>query len=327
MLDNNTQNSEDLETALAQATLDFHGSYSESLFHLVGNTPLVEITDLSVLKEINDTVRVFAKLEMFNFGGSVKDRPALWMIKRAEEQGILTKERILLEPTSGNTGIGLAWIARVKGYRLKIVMPESMSEERKQMLRSFGAELVLTPAAEGTDGAIRHARVLVKENNKFLLLDQFKNQANVESHYEGTGPEIWKQMDGKIDIFVAGIGTSGTITGVGKYLNEKNPKITIVSVEPLDFPDKRIPGLKNLTVEEIPSIYSDEHIAYREYVDKDDAVQIAKELANQALLVGPSSGAALQGLIQFVKKYKDKLEGKKLVVVFPDTGTRYLSQS
>jgi cysteine synthase len=326
MSNHKIQSPKSADSSLKKALSDVQESYSDSLFNLVGNTPLVEITNLPVLKEINDSVQVFAKLEMFNFGGSVKDRPALWMIQRTEEQGILTKDKILLEPTSGNTGIGLAWIARVKGYRLKIVMPESMTEERKQMLRSLGAELILTPGTEGTDGAIQHARELVKAHKEFLMLDQFKNQANVESHYETTGPEIWNQMNEKIDVFVAGIGTSGTIIGVGKYLKERNPDVTIVSVEPLSSPDKRIPGLKNLTIEEIPEIYSDINIDYREYVDKDEAVRTAAQLANHALLVGPSSGAALTGLIQYVKKHKEALKGKRVVAVFPDTGTRYLSQ-
>ena len=302
--------------------------YSESLFENVGNTPLVEISHLPFIRKINSKIRIFAKLEMFNFGGSVKDRPALMMIQRSEEDGVLTPGKILIEPTSGNTGIGITWIGRLKGYKVKIVMPESMSDERKKMLKSFGAELILTPGNEGTDGAVHRARELVKENEDYVLLDQFRNQANVESHFLTTGPEILQQTNGKIDYFVAGIGTSGTITGVSKFLKAINPITQVIAVEPLPSPEKRIPGLKNLAIEEVPAIFSDENIDYHVHVDSVDAIQVAKKLAEEgSLLVGPSSGAALAGLLDFAKQNEEKVSGKRFIAIFPDTGTRYLSQN
>jgi cysteine synthase A len=302
--------------------------YTEKLLQLVGKTPLLDISHLPFIRDITQNgINILAKLEMFNYGGSVKDRPAMYMVQRAEENGILKKGSVILEPTSGNTGIALAWIGKLKGYKVKIVMPESMSEERKQLLRSYGAELILTPGAKGTDGAISHARSLARANEDYILLDQFKNQANVESHLVTTGPEIWDQTNGKIDYFVAGVGTGGTITGVSKYLKSRNPDLQIISVEPLPDPNKRIPGLKNLSIEDIPHIFSNENIDHEEFVDKSVALDIIQALAKHSLLVGPSSGAALGGLLNFIRLNKKISKGKTFVVIFPDTGVRYLSEN
>ncbi len=295
----------------------------DQFFNLIGNTPLIDITNLSFLPKIPNT-KVYAKLEMLNYGGSVKDRPAYWMIKTAEQQEILTKDKIIIEPTSGNTGIGIAWIATLKGYKVKIVMPETMSLERRKILQSFGAELILTPGEQGTDGAIKIAKHLAKINKNYIMLDQFSNYANVMAHFYTTGPEIWKQMGNKVDHLILGVGSGGTIMGMSKYLKQKNPQIKIVGIGPTDETD--IPGLKNLSKSITPEILDisiiDEYIK----VSLEQAIKTTKLLAKEAaILAGPSSGAALIGVIRYMEKYKDKIKGN-IVTLFPDTGYRYLSQ-
>lgn len=283
----------------------------------IGNTPLVELVKLNK----NPEVKILVKLEGNNPGGSVKDRPALWMIKKAEESGELTKDKIILEPTSGNTGIALAMIGAAKGYKVKLVMPECVSKERQRVLEAFGAELVLTSGAEKTDGAIRKAHEIVqKEPAKYYMPNQFENENNVLAHYETTGPEIWEQTNGEIDVFVAGIGTSGTLMGTGKYLKEKEPGIKIIGVEPTL--GHAIQGLKNMKEAIVPKIYNPKILDEKIVVTDDEAFDTARCLATQeGLFVGMSSGAAVAGALKIAKKMKSGT----IVVILPDRGDRYLS--
>ncbi len=287
-----------------------------NVLELIGNTPMVRISKLNR----NPNVEIWAKLEGMNPGGSVKDRIALYMINEAEKQGILDKDKIIVEPTSGNTGIGIAMIAAYKGYRVLLVMPRSVSIERRKILRAFGANLLLTPAKEGTDGAIKKARELVKSSDKFVMLDQFRNPANIKAHYETTGPEIWEQTNGKITHFVAGLGTTGTIMGVGKFLKEQNPDIKIVGVEP--YPGHGIQGLKSMKEAIKPEIFDENFLDETIYVNDDIALELARKLAiEEGIFVGMSSGAALYGAL----KLAEKLEKGTIVTIFPDMGFKYLS--
>ncbi|WP_455464689.1 PLP-dependent cysteine synthase family protein [Candidatus Hodarchaeum mangrovi] len=293
--------------------------------HFIGNTPLIELTYLSIFSELAD-VRIFAKLEMMNLGGSVKDRPALFMIEAAESTGLLTEGKEIIEPSSGNTGIGLAWIGGLKGYQVCIIMPETASQERIDIIRGLGARDILSPGINGTDGAIQRVKELVqKEPERFVLLDQFNNQANWYAHYEGTGREIWKQTNGTITHLIAGIGSGGTIMGTSRYLREKNPNIKVIGVQPAK--DSFIPGLRNTDVALIvPSIYQEKEVDKIFYVTANEAQSMTKRLAREAsLLVGPSSGAALVGISKYCLFNEDCIKGN-IVTIFPDSGVKYLSQ-
>jgi cysteine synthase A len=294
---------------------------------LIGNTPLVEL--VNVEKELGLEARLLAKLEYFNPAGSVKDRVAKEMVEDAERKGLLREGSVIIEPTSGNTGIGLASIAAAKGYRLVLTMPETMSVERRNLMKAYGAELVLTDGAKGMKGAIAKAEELAAEMKGSFLPGQFVNQLNPQMHRETTGPEIWQDTDGRIDIFVAGVGTGGTITGTGEYLKAKNPKIQIVAVEPASSPvlSEGKPGahkIQGIGAGFVPdtlntSVY-DEIIR----VENEDAFQKGREIARmEGILVGISSGAALWAATELARRPENK--GKTIVALLPDTGERYLS--
>ena len=294
---------------------------------LIGNTPLLELTHLEEAYGLK--AAILAKLEYLNPAGSVKDRIAKAMIDDAEQKGLLKKGSVIIEPTSGNTGIGLASVAAARGYRIIIVMPETMSVEHRQLMKAYGAELVLTEGAKGMKGAIAKADELAKEIPNSFVPGQFVNPANPKAHFETTGPEIWADTDGKVDIFVAGVGTGGTITGTGKFLKSKNPNVKVVAVEPktsavlstgVAGPHK-IQGIGAGFVPEVldTKVY-DEIIA----VDNDDAFKTGKEFGHrEGVLVGISSGAAIWAAIELAKRPENA--GKTIVVLLPDTGDRYLS--
>ena len=286
------------------------------MIDLIGSTPLVRINKINP----NKKVEVFAKLEKMNPGGSVKDRIAKYMIEYAEIQGRLTKDKTIIEATSGNTGIGLAMIGAVKGYRVRVVMPETMSVERRKIMRMFGAEITLTSGSKGMDGAIDVAREIAKDKKKYWMPDQFSNEYNVLAHYETTGREIWEQTQGKITHFVAGMGTGGTLMGVSRRLKEYNPRIRIIGVEPHE--DTPIPGLKNMKISYMPRIFDESKLDEKIVVRVEDAVKMARLLARkEGLLVGLSSGAAMYAAI---KKSKE-LDRGVIVVLFPDGGEKYMS--
>lgn len=289
----------------------------ESILDLVGNTPMVKINRLNP----NPNLEMYLKLEMFNPGGSVKDRIGKYMIEYAERDGVLTKDKIVIEPTSGNTGIALAITCAVKGYRLVLVMPETMTVERRKILTIHGAEIVLSPGSKGMDGAEDLARDMVrKDPGKYFMPNQFANKYNVLAHYETTAEEIWRDTGGKITHFVAGIGTSGTIMGVSKSLKARNPNIKIIAVEP----DAKTPiqGLKNLDTQYVPEIFDKSAIDEKHYVKLEDAEETARLLARkEGIFCGPSSGGILHVALQKAK------EGGRgvMVVVAPDGGEKYLS--
>lgn len=289
-----------------------------SVISAIGNTPLVEFTGLNHKRP---RVKVFGKLEGANPGGSVKDRPAYFMIKKAEESGELTKGKIILEPTSGNTGIALAMIGAAKGYTVKLCMPECVSTERQQILRALGAEVVLTPAKEGTDGAIREAhRLFGAEPEKYYMPNQFENEANILAHYETTGPEIFRQTNGEIDVFVAGMGTTGTLMGVYKYLKEKKPQAKVVGVEPPQ--GHTIQGLKNMTESIVPGIYNRQMLDEKITVEDGEAFETTRLLAaREGIFVGMSSGAAVAGALRMA----ETMSTGTIVAILPDRGDRYLS--
>lgn len=294
---------------------------------LIGNTPLVEVTNIE--KELGLEATVLVKLEYFNPAGSVKDRVALAMIEDAEEKGLLKEGSVIIEPTSGNTGIGLAAIAAAKGYRAILTMPETMSVERRNILKAYGAEIVLTEGAQGMKGAIAKAEELAKEIEGSFIPGQFVNPANSAAHRATTGPEIWKDTDGNVDIFIAGVGTGGTVTGVGEYLKSQNPKVQVVALEPKDSPvlsegragAHKIQGIGAGFVPEVlnTKIYDEVYKA-----DSADAFEAAKLLAKkEGISVGISSGAALHGAIELAKRPENK--GKTIVALLPDSGDRYYS--
>jgi cysteine synthase B len=288
-----------------------------SILSVIGNTPLTEIAGLNG----NSKVRILGKLEGNNPGGSVKDRPAYYMIKKAEESGELTKDKTILEPTSGNTGISLAMIGAAKGYRVKLVMPACASVERQHTLKAFGAEVVLTPGKEATDGAIRKAHQLLEESpDEYYMPNQFENENNILSHYETTGPEIFDQTKGEIDVLVAGLGTTGTIIGIGRYLKEKKPSVKIVAVEPIE--GHTIQGLKNMKESIVPSIYQPKELDEKIVIEDEEAFETARELsAKEGLFLGMSSGAAVAGALKFARD----MNSGTIVVILPDRGDRYLS--
>ena len=294
---------------------------------LIGHTPLLELTHIEAAEGLE--ARLLAKLEYFNPAGSVKDRIAKAMLDDAEAQGKLNKDTTIIEPTSGNTGIGLASVAAARGYRIIIVMPETMSVERRQRMKAYGAELVLTEGAKGMKGAIAKADELAKEIPNSFVAGQFVNPANPKAHYQTTGPEIWQDTDGQVDYFVAGVGTGGTVTGVGTYLKEQNPAVKVVAVEPASSPvlsqgkagAHKIQGIGAGFVPDVlnTKIY-DEIIP----VENDDAFATGKKVGqSEGVLVGISSGAAVWAGIQLAKRPENK--GKTIVVLLPDTGDRYLS--
>lgn len=289
------------------------------IIQCIGNTPLASIDGLNP----NPKVRLFAKLEGNNPGGSVKDRIALYMIEAAEKEGKLTRDKIVLEATSGNTGIGLAMVAAAKKYRVKLTMPACVSMERRKVLEAFGAELLLSPSEEGTDGAIRLAhRIYSEDSGMYFMPNQFDNQANVLAHYETTGKEIIEQTGGKITHFVAGMGTTGTLMGVGKRLKEFNKDIKIIGVEPVL--NHRIQGLKNMSESIVPKIFDPSLLDERRVINDEEAFDITRMLAvKEGIFVGMSSGAAMHvGL----RKSSELKEGV-IVVILPDRGDRYLSTS
>ena len=289
----------------------------DNILQAIGNTPIVRINKLNP----NPNVAMFAKLEGNNPTGSIKDRIALKMIEQAELEGTLVKGKTIIEPTSGNTGIGLAMIGNIKGYAVEIVMSEAVSVERRKMIAAFGATVTLTDAKLGTDGAITKARELVKENpDKYFMPDQFSNEYNKIAHYKTTAEEIWKQMDGNIDYFVSAVGTSGTIMGVGQALKENNPNIKIVEAHPVK--GHYIQGLKNMEEAIVPSIYDPAKIDETIMVETETAFEMTRQIVkHEGIFVGMSSGAALYAAIKTAKK----IPSGRMVVIFPDRGEKYLS--
>lgn len=300
---------------------------NRQLTDLIGNTPLVMLQKLT--EDAHAKANILAKLEYLNPGGSVKDRIALGMIEDAEQRGILKPGSIIVEPTSGNTGIGLAWIARAKGYRAILTMPETMSIERRNLLRARGAELVLTPGAQGMKGAIAKAQELASTLENAVLLQQFENPANPQKHYRTTAEEIWRDTEGQVDVFVAGVGTGGTITGVGRRLKELNPNIEIIAVEPdasavLSGEQPGPHKIQGIGAGFIPSILERNIIDRIIRVTDEDALRMGRRLSlREGLLTGISSGAATFAALQIAKEAK--YENKNIVVLLPDTGERYLS--
>jgi cysteine synthase len=300
---------------------------AKNLTDLIGNTPLLELTNYN--KSSNMDAKVIAKLEYFNPAGSVKDRIGYAMVKDAEEKGLINENTVIIEPTSGNTGVALAFVAAAKGYRLILTMPETMSVERRALLKALGAELVLTPGADGMKGAIKKAEELASEIPHSFIPQQFENPSNPEIHRNTTAEEIWRDTDGKVDIFVGGVGTGGTITGVGEVLKQKNPDIKIIAVEPTDSPvlsggSPAPHKIQGIGAGFVPSILNMEVIDEIYKVKNEEAFETSRKLAKtEGLLVGISSGAAAFAATQIAKRSENK--GKNIVVLLPDTGERYLS--
>lgn len=300
---------------------------AKKLTELIGNTPLLELNKFSSLKGLEQPI--IAKIESFNPGGSVKDRVALAMIEDAEDKGLLKPGATIIEPTSGNTGVGLALVAAVKGYKLILTMPETMSIERRNLVKAYGATVKLTSGKEGMKGAIKAAEELRDSIPGSIILQQFENQANPQKHYETTGKEIWRDTDGTVDIFVAGVGTGGTISGVGRYLKEQNPNVKVVAVEPTTSPvlsggQSGPHKIQGIGAGFIPSTYNSKYVDEIFQVDNDQAILTGRQLAqSDGLLVGISSGAAVFAASELAKRPENK--GKRIVTLLPDTGERYLS--
>ncbi|MCY6484718.1 cysteine synthase A [Clostridium aestuarii] len=300
---------------------------AKNLTELIGNTPLVELGNYKKNNKLNGNL--IAKVEYFNPAGSVKDRVGFAMLEEAEKKGIINKDTVIIEPTSGNTGVGLALTAAIKGYKLLITMPESMSLERRKMLKVYGAELVLTPASQGMKGAIEKAEELNREIENSFIPQQFNNPVNADAHEKTTAEEIWRDTDGKVDVFVAGVGTGGTITGVARGLKKKNPNIKIVAIEPETSAvlsgEKAGPHkIQGIGAGFIPGVLDTNVIDEIVKVSNDDSYETAREIAKvEGLLVGISSGAALYAAKEIAKKEENK--DKNIVVLLPDTGSRYLS--
>ena len=298
-----------------------------NILQLIGRTPLVEAENLE--KELGLQARILVKLEYLNPTGSVKDRAAKSMIEDAESRGILKEGAVIIEPTSGNTGIGLAAIAAVKGYRMILTMPDTMSVERRNILKAYGAEIVLTPGAEGMSGAIKKARELASEIPDSFIPGQFENPTNAAAHRVSTGPEIWKDTDGQVDVFVAGVGTGGTLTGVGEYLKEQKPEVKIVAVEPADSPvlSKGTSGphkLQGIGAGFVPEVLNTEIYDEIIPVESDDAFAAGKLLAKkEGILTGITSGAALWAAVELARRPENR--GKTIVALLPDSGDRYYS--
>lgn len=300
---------------------------AKQLTELIGNTPLVELNHFSASQGLASPI--VAKVEFFNPGGSVKDRIALAMIEDAEQKGVLKPGATIIEPTSGNTGVGLALVAAVRGYHLILTMPETMSEERRNLVKAYGAEVRLTAGKDGMTGAIREAEKLRDSIPGSVILQQFENAANPARHFATTGPEIWRDTDGQVDIFVAGVGTGGTVSGIGRYLKEQNPNVKIVAVEPkssavLNGGESGPHKIQGIGAGFVPKTYDAAVVDEVFDVDNDDALRTGRELAQQdGLLVGISSGAAAFAAAQIAKREENR--GKMVVVLLPDTGERYLS--
>ncbi len=300
---------------------------AKQLTELIGNTPLLELNKFSQKKGVNTPI--IAKVEYFNPGGSVKDRIALAMVEDAERRGLLKPGGTIIEPTSGNTGVGLALVSAVKGYRLILTMPETMSVERRSLVKAYGAEVRLTPGKEGMPGAIRAAEELRDNTPGAIILQQFENAANPAKHYSTTGAEIWEQTEGKVDIFVAGVGTGGTVSGVGRYLKEHNPHVEIIAVEPkssavLNGGQSGPHKIQGIGAGFVPKTYDGNIVDEVFDVDSDDAIRTSREIARQeGLLVGISAGAALYAAAEVAKRREN--HGKTIVVLLPDTGERYLT--
>lgn len=303
------------------------GKIAKKLTDLIGNTPLLELTNYNKNRKLDAVI--IGKLEYFNPLSSVKDRIANSMIENAEQSGVLKPDSEIIEPTSGNTGIGLAFVSAAKGYKLTLTMPETMSIERRNLLKALGANIVLTPGPEGMKGAIAKAEELKKENSKAVILQQFENPANPEVHKRTTAEEIWRDTDGKVDIIVSGVGTGGTVSGVGEALKKYNPNIKIVAVEPSDSPvlSGGKPGphkIQGIGAGFIPKTYNGSVVDEVIQIQNDEAILASREVAREeGLLVGISSGAAIHAATLLAKRPENK--GKKIVVILPDTGERYLS--
>ncbi len=297
---------------------------SENVFELIGNTPLVKINKLN-----NGNAVIAAKLESFNPGGSVKDRPALNMIEQAEKQGLVNKDTVIIEPTSGNTGIGLAMVCAVKGYRMILTMPETMSIERRKLLSAYGAEIVLTDGIKGMQGAVQKAEELHREIKNSFIPQQFSNPSNPEIHEKITSEEIWHDSEGKVDIVVAGVGTGGTICGIAKGLKKKNPEIKAIAVEPfssqiLAGKPAGVHGIQGIGANFVPENFDKNVVDEVFPVKDDDAIKTARRLAREeGILCGISSGAAMYAALELSKRVEN--QGKLIVVILPDTGERYLS--
>ena len=288
-----------------------------NLLQVIGNTPLVELANLNP----NPRVKILCKLEGCNPGGSVKDRPALYMITKAEESGELTKGRVILEPTSGNTGIAIAMIGAAKGYEVQLCMPECVSAERRLILEGLGSHVIQTPAKDNIDGAIRQAHALMEQSpGKYYMPNQYENEANVLAHFETTGPEVYRQTGGEVDYFVAGMGTTGTLMGVSQYLKSVRPTVKIVGVEPVT--GHTIQGLKNMTESMVPGIYQPDRLDCKEMVEDGEAFETTRLLATkEGLFVGTSAGAAVAVALRLAKM----IDRGTVVVLLPDRGDRYLS--